>query len=164
MSSPDEGGTGGRQRQGPARLELSVQCGSRREWVDPMQTLAEQVFRLAGFTTEESYWPILAVREAVMNAVMHGNRERPDTSVRVVYRIVRDRIEVHVCDQGEGFDPAELKDPLARENLLSEGGRGVFLMRRFMDRVEFSFPPGGGTCILLVKRLPRAAGGAQRGR
>lgn len=151
-------GTGDAARNGrPARLELSVSCGSRREWIDPMQAVAERVFRAAGFDEEQSYWPILAVREAVMNAVLHGNRERPDTSVTVTYRVLGDRIEVTVCDEGEGFDPERLRDPRKRENLLSEGGRGVFLMRQFMDRVEFSFPPGGGTCILLVKRLPGAS-------
>lgn len=136
------------------RLAVSVACGSRVEWIDPMQTLAEKVFSLAGFDEEASYWPILAVREAVMNAVLHGNREQPDRVVKVEYRISESEIEVRVCDQGEGFDPGQLRDPLSAENLLSEGGRGVYLMRQFMDEVRFSFPDSGGTCISLVKRLP----------
>ncbi len=134
-------------------LLLRVRCGSRREWIDPMQTLSESVFTLAGFDNQSSYWPVLAVREAVMNAVLHGNRERPDRSVSVEYRVAGGRVEVQVCDQGDGFDPATLEDPLSKENLLAEGGRGVYLMRQFMDEVDFSFPERGGTCISLVKRL-----------
>lgn len=137
-------------------LTLTVRCGSRREWIDPLQTLSERVFAMAGFDEEEGYWPILAVREAVMNAVLHGNRERTDRSVRVDFRVRDGRIEVRVCDQGEGFDPSGLKDPLSKENLLSEGGRGVYLMRQFMDEVNFSFPDVGGTCISLIKKLPGA--------
>ena len=135
-------------------LSLRVSCGSRREWIDPMQTLSERVFQLVGFDDEASYWPVLAIREAVMNAVLHGNRERPDRSVKVDYLVREGQIEVRVCDQGEGFDPDSLKDPLSKENLLSEGGRGVYLMRQFMDEVSFSFPDDGGTCISLVKKLP----------
>ena len=65
-------------------------------------------------------------------------------------------IEVCVQDEGEGFDPDKLADPLSDANLLSEGGRGVYLMRQFMDEVNFSFPDAGGTRISLVKRLPSA--------
>ncbi len=108
---------------------------------------------MAGFDEEQAYWPVLAVREAVMNAVLHGNKERPDTAVSVDYRLDGGRIEISVCDQGEGFDPGDLSDPLSAENLLSEGGRGVYLMRQFMDEVNFSFPDEGGTCISLVKNL-----------
>lgn len=137
-----------------SRLEVSVACGSRVEWIDPMQTVAETVFSLAGFDEESGYWPILAVREAVMNAVMHGNHEHPERMVHIDYRVSEDQIEVRVCDQGDGFDPDQLRDPLSAENLLNEGGRGVYLMRQFMDEVRFSFPDSGGTCISLVKRLP----------
>jgi serine/threonine-protein kinase RsbW len=133
---------------------LTVNCGSRREWIDPMQTLAEQVFGLAGFDDEQGYWPVLAVREAVMNAVLHGNKERDDRSVRVHYSLTSEQIRIDVTDEGEGFDPGDLNDPLSAENLLREGGRGVYLMRQFMDEVNFSFPEAGGTTISLVKRLP----------
>lgn len=136
------------------RLAVRVACGSRIEWVDPMQTLAEKIFSLAGFDDEASYWPVLAVREGVMNAVLHGNQKRPERRVHVEYLVSDSDIEVRICDQGEGFDPDELRDPLSAENLLSEGGRGVYLMRQFMDEVRFSFPESGGTCIILVKRLP----------
>lgn len=135
-------------------LMLEVRCGSRREWIDPMQALAEKVFERVGFDGEAGYWPILAVREAVMNAVLHGNKEQTDKQVTVTYQIVGGRLEVRVCDEGSGFNPDTLKDPLSKDNLLKEGGRGVYLMRQFMDEVVFSFPDAGGTCIRLVKQLP----------
>ncbi len=139
-------------------MNVTVRCGSRREWIDPLQALSERIFAMAGFDDEQAYWPVLAVREAVMNAVLHGNKERPDTSVSVDYRLGEGRVEISVCDQGEGFDPGTLGDPLSAENLLSEGGRGVYLMRQFMDEVRFSFPDGGGTCISLVKNLSAESG------
>lgn len=135
---------------------LQVRCASHREWIDPMQSLAEQVFTRVGFDAEAGYWPVLAVREAVMNAVLHGNKEDAGKQVTVNYRVMDGRLEVGVCDQGSGFDPVKLRDPLSAENLLKEGGRGVYLMRQFMDEVEFSFPAGGGTCLRLVKQLPAA--------
>jgi len=137
---------------------LQVNCGSRREWIDPMQSLAEQVFGIAGFDNEQGYWPVLAVREAVMNAVLHGNKERSDRSVSVHYRLSDEAIRIDVIDQGEGFEPSDLNDPLSSQNLLREGGRGLYLMRQFMDEVNFSFPDAGGTCISLVKRLPTVEG------
>ncbi|HJO04015.1 MAG TPA: ATP-binding protein [Acidobacteriota bacterium] len=139
------------------QLNLTVRCGSRREWIDPLQEFSERIFTMAGFDEEQAYWLVLAVREAVMNAVLHGNKERPDADVRVDYRLADGRVEISVCDQGEGFDPGDLSDPLSAENLLSEGGRGVYLMRQFMDEVNFSFPEAGGTCISLVKSVSSAS-------
>ena len=138
-------------------LDVRVRCGSRREWIDAMQAVAERVFSIAGIDAETSYWPVLAVREAVMNAVLHGNKESQDKDVRVEYRIVDSRIEVRVFDEGEGFDPETLADPLSEENLLSQGGRGVYLIRQLMDDVTFSFPESGGTQLHMVKNLNGAS-------
>ncbi len=135
------------------RLAVSVCCGSRREWIDAMQALAERVFSLAGIGAEEAYWPVLAVREAVMNAVLHGNKEREGTTVVVEYNVDAVRIEVLVQDQGEGFDPDALADPLSQENLLAEGGRGVYLIRQLMDEVTYSFPAVGGTRVRMIKAV-----------
>jgi len=135
------------------QLAVSVCCGSRREWVDAMQALAERVFALAGIGVEQAYWPVLAVREAVMNAMLHGNKEREGTTVVVDYTVDAARIEVCVQDEGEGFDPDALADPLSHTNLLAEGGRGVYLIRQLMDEVDYSFPAAGGTRVRMVKAL-----------
>lgn len=134
-------------------LDVRVRCGSRREWIDAMQAFAERVFSIAGIDAETSYWPVLAVREAVMNAVLHGNKEDESKVVRVEYRVVDSKIEVRVLDEGEGFDPDTLADPLSEENLLSQGGRGVYLIRQLMDDVTYSFPESGGTQLRMVKNL-----------
>ena len=134
-------------------LAVRVSCGSRREWIDAMQTLAERVFSMAGIDDEQAYWPVLAVREAVMNAVLHGNKERAGTTVLVEYSVHAAEIEVCVQDEGEGFDPDKLADPLSDANLLSEGGRGVYLIRQLMDEVTYSFPDGGGTRLRMVKAV-----------
>jgi serine/threonine-protein kinase RsbW len=144
------GGTG-------QHLAVSVSCGSRREWIDAMQALAERVFALAGIDDEQAYWPVLAVREAVMNAVLHGNKEREGTTVVVEYNIDAGAIEVCVQDEGTGFDPDALADPLSETNLLSQGGRGVYLIRELMDDVTYSFPDSGGTCLRMVKALKTAS-------
>jgi len=135
------------------QLAVSVRCGSRREWIDAMQALAERVFDLAGVASDQSYWPVLAVREAVMNAMLHGNKEREGTTVVVEYVIDPVRIEVCVQDQGDGFDVDALADPLSQENLLAEGGRGVYLIRQLMDEVNYSFPAAGGTRVCMIKAL-----------
>lgn len=139
------------------QLAVSVRCGSRREWIDAMQALAERVFALAGIDDEQAYWPVLAVREAVMNAMIHGNKERAGTTVVVEYTVDAARIEVCVQDQGEGFDPDSLADPLSQGNLLAEGGRGVYLIRQFMDEVNYSFPEAGGTRVCMIKILVAAS-------
>ncbi len=139
------------------QLAVSVSCGSRREWIDAMQALAERVFALAGIDDEQAYWPVLAVREAVMNAVLHGNKEREGTTVVVEYSVDAARIEVCVQDQGEGFDPTSLADPLSQENLLAEGGRGVYLIRQLMDEVNYTFPAAGGTRVCMIKALPTSS-------
>jgi serine/threonine-protein kinase RsbW len=95
----------------------------------------------------------LAVREAAANAVSHGNRMRAGTQVRVRVRLHPDRLEIVVRDDGEGFDPTDLPDPLAPSNLLKPSGRGIFLMRNLMDEVSFGFPEDGGTVVTLAKSL-----------
>ena len=131
------------------KMNVTVRCGSRREWIDPLQAFSERIFTMAGFDDDEAYWPVLAVREAVMNAVLHGNKERPDTAVSVDYRLGDGRVEISVCDQGEGFDPGALGDPLSAENLLSEGGRGVYLMAPVHGRGELLVPGRWGHVYLV---------------
>lgn len=93
---------------------------------------------------------VLAVSEAVTNAVVHGNKE--DQSKKVFLRgwIEGNSLHISVNDQGEGFNPDSLPDPLQDQNLLKEGGRGVFLMRQYADRISFS---EGGSKVTLTFEL-----------
>ncbi len=132
---------------------IHLRIESRREALDPIDTLSERIIRQVGFSEDECYWLVTAVREAVSNAVVHGNRERPGTHVEVEFQLRTDGIRITVVDEGDGFDPESLPDPVSKERLLDSSGRGVYLMRRFMDEVCYSFPAGGGTAVSMTKSL-----------
>ena len=95
----------------------------------------------------------MAIREAVTNAVIHGNREDESKQVRVAIKGAPEGIEISVHDEGTGFNPAEVPDPTATENIMKTSGRGIFFMRNFVDEVEWLTPPGGGTTVKMTKRF-----------
>ena len=136
---------------------IHLRITSRREFLDPVHNLTEQIVAQVGFSEDESYWMVTAVREAVTNALLHGNNERPGTFVEVEFELIPEGIRITITDQGEGFDPAALPDPVSREHLMSSSGRGVYLMQQLMDEVTFEFPAEGGTKLRMVKML-RPAG------
>ncbi len=88
--------------------------------------------------------------EALWNAMIHGNRENPSKKVTVETEITRNTVMICVEDEGEGFDPEMLPDPTLDENLLKEGGRGVYLMKHLMDDVRFE---NGGKRVVMMKYL-----------
>ena len=97
----------------------------------------------------------LALEEALMNAAKHGNALDPNKEVNVEYEVTAEKFDVTVTDQGDGFDPDALPDPRSKENLYKYGGRGVLLMRAYMDVVEFN---SKGNRVHMVKyRVGRAA-------
>jgi serine/threonine-protein kinase RsbW len=104
------------------------------------------------------HWVGVAVRESVINAIKHGNRLDEAKLVTVEFAFepadVPAALVVSVTDQGEGFEPGELADPLAPENLLKSSGRGIFFMRNFMDDVVLRRHPEGGMEVRMVKKLP----------
>jgi serine/threonine-protein kinase RsbW len=109
-----------------------------------------------GFDEEARNAITISVIEAGTNAIQHGNGEDSSKPTEVLFRKESDRLTVVVRDQGRGFDPANLKDPLAKENMFSASGRGIYILRSFMDEVDFRFASqNGGTECLLVKYLPR---------
>jgi len=136
---------------------IHLRITSRREFLDPVHNLTEQLIAQVGFSEDESYWMVTAVREAVTNALLHGNNEQPGTFVEVEFEMIPDGIRITITDQGEGFDPAALPDPVSKEHLMNSSGRGVYLMQQLMDEVTFDFPAEGGTILRMVKML-RPAG------
>jgi serine/threonine-protein kinase RsbW len=94
----------------------------------------------------------IALTEVLSNAIYHGNRLDPRKQVRISVQVEPEQVLIAVKDEGEGFDPEKLDDPLAPENLLKDRGRGIFILRALMDRVEFDFSQGG-TLVTLVKKL-----------
>jgi serine/threonine-protein kinase RsbW len=138
------------------RLEFS----SAFEMLDLVQLVSDGVARLAGLSEDELHWVGVAVRESVINAIKHGNRSNEAKLVSVEFTASAEHdgegeLIVLVRDQGEGFDPDGLRDPLAPENLLNSSGRGIFFMRSFMDDVVLRRVPGGGMEVRMVKRVTR---------
>lgn len=144
----------------PGDLEFHLAIGSRFENVEIVQIVLNDALERMGVEADARHWIDLAVREAVANAIKHGNRGDPDKRVEVCMRCDEGEVVVRVEDEGTGFDPREVVDPLAPENLLRPDGRGIFYIEKFMDGVEWGARPGGGTVVTLRKRVAEAAPGA----
>ena len=127
--------------------------GSRFENIELAERTLLDLVAQVQCNHDEQYWIVTALREAIANAVRHGNREQPDRKVRVDYTIEGRTVTIRVEDEGEGFDPTQVQDPTREENLLRPNGRGIFYMQQFMRRVEFSRAPEGGTAVVMVKEL-----------
>ena len=117
------------------------------------EELTHRVCESAGFDDEDRHRIEMAVHESVINAVAHGNKHDAKKKVRLRFEIHKDRLEIHIRDEGTGFDPSRLPDPLASENLLKVSGRGIFLIRAFMDEFRVDRVKGSGTEVTMVKRL-----------
>jgi len=126
---------------------------STLESVDSAEELAVGVAQRAGLDDDELMKIGLAVRESMVNAVMHGNRYHPDKKVRFSASSHAGRFVVQIADEGEGFDFESLPDPLAPENLMRTSGRGIFLIRSFMDDFQLRHLENGGIEVTLVKNL-----------
>ena len=133
---------------------IHVRIGSCFEDIELVDLVAVAALTHLGFEEEVADKVCLAIREAVANAVQHGNRLQPDKMVHVVLAIGEEHLDIEIKDEGGGFDPGNLPDPLAAENLLKPTGRGIFLMRRLVDAVDFEFVDNGATVVRLRKRVP----------
>jgi serine/threonine-protein kinase RsbW len=144
-------------RGGTVRLQIH----SNFDMVDFVQVVSDRVGQLAGMDEDTVHWIGVAVRESVINAIKHGNREDSGKLVTVEFAFepVSNPCEliVRVVDEGEGFDPQEVADPLAPENILKSSGRGIFFMRNFMDDVKLRRGDGGGMEVRMVKKLVSGA-------
>ena len=140
---------------------IRLQIHSNFDMVDFVQVISDRVGQLAGMDEDTVHWIGVAVRESVINAIKHGNREEYGKLVTIefdVRPIVQPQeLVVRVLDQGEGFDPEEVADPLAPENMLKSSGRGIFFMRSFMDDVSLRRAAEGGMEVRMVKKLAAGA-------
>jgi serine/threonine-protein kinase RsbW len=144
-------------RGGTVRLQIH----SNFDLLDLVQVVSDRMSQLAGLDEDAIHWIGVAVRESVINAIKHGNREDHGKLVTVEFTfapVVNPReLIVRVVDQGEGFDPQEIADPLAPENILKSSGRGIFFMRSFMDDVVLRRAAEGGMEVRMVKKLATGA-------
>jgi len=137
--------------------DVHLEIHSTIEALDLVQAVTEHIARRLGFDDESLHWTSMAVRESVVNAMKHGNGNDAAKLVFIDYCAVpeSDPVDfiVSVRDQGPGFDPENVKDPLTPENMLSASGRGVFLIRQFMDDVVIRRAPQGGMEVRMTKRI-----------
>ena len=136
---------------------VRLQIHSNFDMLDFVQVVSDRMGQLAGLDEDAIHWIGVAVRESVINAIKHGNREHPGKLVTIEFAFtpIDDPTElvVSVTDQGEGFEPEAVADPLAPENILKSSGRGIFFMRSFMDDVQLNRGPAGGMEVRMVKKL-----------
>ena len=130
---------------------------STLESVDEAETKVLQAAEKAGFDEEDLHKIGMAVRECMVNAVVHGNRYNARKKVHLGIRTTADRMIVVIRDEGEGFDINALPDPLAEENLLRQSGRGLLLIQAFMDEFEIRKAEPKGTEVRMVKYLAKAS-------
>ena len=140
--------------------DVHLEIHSTIEALDVIQAITESIARRVGIDDDSLHWTTMAVRESVINAITHGNHNDPAKRVYIDF-IVRPEsapTDFIVCvrDQGNGFDPSKVKDPLTPENMLKASGRGIFLIRQFMDDVSISRAQHGGMEVRMLKRIRSA--------
>lgn len=132
-------------------IRLSI--GSRYENIELVKAVLDETLESVPIDEEAGYWMGIALREALTNAIKHGNGLDPEKKVDVCLTVGESGIEITVEDQGKGFDPGAVADPLAPDNLLRTEGRGIFYMRKFMDKIDYQFGADGGTKVRLHKKF-----------
>jgi serine/threonine-protein kinase RsbW len=132
---------------------VKLKLSSRISYVDLVHQMTEDLARRCRFPKPAALDLALAVREAFINAVKHGNGMDEGKAVEVEFERNASRFLVAIRDEGSGFDPALTADPRASENLERTSGRGIFFMKSFVDEVSFQRRSGRGMEVLLVKNL-----------
>ena len=144
---------------GQQASRITYTLESSLDSVNKVEETAEQMAKKAGIDEDEIFKITMAVREAAVNAVLHGNDYDPAKRVTASFENTGKSLIVTIADEGKGLDPDTLPDPLAPENLLRGTGRGIFLIRSFMDEVHFKqLHPG--TELTLIKHLGTAQTGS----
>lgn len=139
--------------------KLRLNLESTVDSVEAAELIVQRMAELNGFDEDQVDQIGMGIRETMTNAVSHGNGFSPDKTVSFDASIDEDAFRVTVIDQGPGFDPHAVRDPLAEENLLRASGRGLLMMRAFFDEVEVGAGDASGTRVSLVKY--RAQGAAR---
>ncbi|HKW33617.1 MAG TPA: ATP-binding protein [Candidatus Acidoferrum sp.] len=147
---------------GDKHLEITLE--TQVESVNLAEEMCLRVAEAAGFGEDDCYRIGMSVREGVINAFHYGNQERPEKKIHLALDITAEKLIIHVLDEGTGFKLADVPDPLAEENLLSTSGRGIFLMRAFMDEFDVIKGRNGGAEIVMSKKLPVPGDNSENGK
>jgi serine/threonine-protein kinase RsbW len=140
-----------------APIVVRLEFTSTFEMLDFVQVVSDHVAQDVGLDDDQVHWVGVAIRESVINAIKHGNHNDAAKHVFVQFEAKSSKnapeLSISVRDQGEGFDPDTLEDCLAPQNVLKSSGRGIFLIRSFMDDVRLQRAPQGGMEIRMIKRV-----------
>jgi serine/threonine-protein kinase RsbW len=141
---------------------VSYTLDSTLDTVDHAEQKATRIATELGFAEDEIMQISMAVREGAVNAVLHGNAYAPDKKVILAFEHTPENLVITIRDQGKGINLSNIPNPLAPENLLKTSGRGIFLMRSFMDEVEIR-PSQTGTEVKMIKHVHGTAAGGKEG-
>ena len=132
--------------------EICVTIHSRLKELTKIEKISGKIAAKMSLSEDQHDNLSIAVTEAVGNAIVHGNKKDPKKKVYITFQIDKDEIKVSVRDEGEGFNPDELSDPLDPKNILKDSGRGIFILKSLMDDVYFTFSPKGTTIHFILKK------------
>src|SRR3977135_2486285 len=135
----------------PRSFELTVP--SKLEALEAVQCLVTDAAREYELSDDFAYWLELTICESMINAIRHGNHCDPSKTARLKISMIGSQIEIIVEDQGPGFNITDLADPTETKNLLKPSGRGILIIRSFMDEVDLSKREGGGCRLRMVKKI-----------
>ena len=132
---------------------ISLRFISELFFIDLTQDVVQRILHKFSVIEDEVFWISLAVREAVINAIKHGNQFNPEKYVQLLVRIDDSTLHVEITDEGNGFNVDDVPNPLNEENILKPSGRGIFYIRSFMDNVSFRRGKSAGTSVIMEKKL-----------
>jgi len=138
----------------PQRIEVTLE--TLLESVALAEEIGVRIAEAAGFDEDDRYKIGMAVREGVINAFQYGNEQSREKKIRLVFELTPDKMVIHVLDQGLGFSLEDVADPLAEENLMKASGRGIFLMKAFMDEFDVRAAQPSGAEVIMAKNYRNA--------
>lgn len=136
----------------PRTFELTIP--SKLEELEAVTKLIGEATAAFGLSEDVAYWLELTISESMINAIRHGNHSDPTKDAYLSISFDGESVEIIVEDEGEGFKLEELADPTKDENLLKPCGRGILIIKSFMDEVKLTPRNGGGTRLRMIKKLP----------
>jgi serine/threonine-protein kinase RsbW len=131
--------------------EYSLVIPSKLGKLIEAEAFTETVAAAASLSKDQSNNLAIAITEATGNAIVHGNQKNPQKKVRIRFRISKTQVTAEVSDEGSGFNPDTVSNPLKPENIMKENGRGIFILKSLMDKVSFHFTPKGTTIRMTLK-------------
>lgn len=137
---------------GAEQKYLKMEISSEPFQIHKVEEMLEHFFSEAGLEKEDIENLGIATTEIVNNAIHHGNRDDQLKKVYIEFKKYQSRVEISIRDDGSGFNPETIADPLEPENMFKESGRGIFIVRSLMDDVQYHFSPQG-TQVVLVKYI-----------